>query len=136
MGKIQFSYYLDAISKYAGYIAAVLVVILSLLVSYDAGMRYLFSAGSIALQEVEWHLFDMIFLLGLSYALKHDKHVRVDIFFEKYSPDTKHMVQILSMLFLLIPFSLLFLNDALDMTFQSFLQHEVSLIPVDWEIAG
>ena len=129
MGKIQFSYYLDAISKYAGYIAAVLVVILSLLVSYDAGMRYLFSAGSIALQEVEWHLFDVIFLLGLSYALKHDKHVRVDIFFEKYSLDTKHIVQILSMLFLLIPFSLLFLNDALDMTFQSFLQHEVSPDP-------
>jgi len=129
MEKIQFSYYLDAISKYAGYIAAILVVTLSLLVAYDAGMRYLFSAGSIALQELEWHLFDVIFLLGLSYALKHDKHVRVDIFFEKYSPDTKHIVQILSMLFLLIPFSLLFLNDALDMTFQSFLQHEVSPDP-------
>ena len=129
MQNIHFSYYLDKLSKFAGYLAAILVVLLSLLVSYDAGMRYLFSAGSIALQEVEWHLFDMIFLLGLSYALKHDKHVRVDIFFEKYSPDTKHIVQILSMLFLLIPFSLLFLNDALDMTFQSFLQHEVSPDP-------
>jgi len=129
MQNIHFSYYLDKLSKFAGYLAAILVVLLSLLVAYDAGMRYLFSAGSIALQEVEWHLFDMIFLLGLSYALKHDKHVRVDIFFEKYSPDTKHIVQILSMLFLLIPFSLLFLNDALDMTFQSFLQHEVSPDP-------
>ena len=49
---VQFSYYLDSISKYAGYIAAILVVILSLLVAYDAGMRYLFSAGSIALQEI------------------------------------------------------------------------------------
>ena len=129
MEKTQFSYYLDTVSKYSGGIAAVLVLLLSLLVAYDAGMRYLFSAGSIALQEVEWHLFDMIFLLGLSYALKHDKHVRVDIFFEKYSPDAKYIVQILSMLFLLIPFSLLFLNDALDMTFQSYLQHEVSPDP-------
>ncbi len=87
----SFSYYLDNISKYAGYIAAILVVILSLLVVYDAGMRYLFSAGSIALQEIEWHLFDVIFLLGLTYALKHDKHVRVDIFFERYSHDaTSH----------------------------------------------
>lgn len=129
MEKTQFSYYLDTVSKYTGGIAAFLVSLLSLLVAYDAGMRYLFSEGSIALQEVEWHLFDMIFLLGLSYALKHDKHVRVDIFFEKYSPDTKHIVQILSMLFLLIPFSLLFLNDALDMTFQSYLQHEVSPDP-------
>jgi len=129
MKQREISFYLDRISKYAGYIAAVLVVILSLLVAYDAGMRYLFSAGSIALQEIEWHLFDVIFLLGLSYALKHDKHVRVDIFFERYSPDARAIVQILSMLLLVIPFSLLFLNDALDMTYQSYLQHEVSSDP-------
>jgi tripartite ATP-independent transporter DctM subunit len=122
-------HYLDNISKYAGYLAAILVVILSLLVVYDAGMRYLFSAGSIALQEIEWYLFDMVFLLGLTYALKHDKHVRVDIFFERYSSDTRAIVQILSMLLLLMPFSLLFLNDAFDMTMQSYLQNEVSSDP-------
>ena len=129
MQQLHFSYYLDRLSKVAGYLAAILVVLLSLLVAYDAGMRYLFSEGSIALQEIEWHLFDVIFLLGLSYALKHDKHVRVDIFFERYSHDTKATVQILAMLFLVIPFSLIFLNDALDMTYQSFLQHEVSPDP-------
>jgi tripartite ATP-independent transporter DctM subunit len=129
MQNLHFSYYLDRISKYAGYLAAFLVVVLSLLVAYDAGMRYLFSEGSIALQEIEWHLFDVVFLLGLSYALKHDKHVRVDIFFERYSHDTKAIVQILAMLLLVIPFSLLFMNDALDMTWQSYLQHEVSPDP-------
>ncbi len=126
---MHFSYYLDRLSKFAGYLAAILVVILSLLVAYDAGMRYLFSSGSIALQEIEWHLFDVIFLLGLSYALKHDKHVRVDIFFERYSPDTKATVQILSMFLLVIPFSFIFLNDALDMTWQSYFQHEISSDP-------
>ncbi len=129
MHQIHFSYYLDRISKYAGFLAAFLVVVLSLLVAYDAGMRYLFSEGSIALQEIEWHLFDVVFLLGLSYALKHDKHVRVDIFFERYRPDMKAVVQIVAMLFLVIPFSLIFLNDALDMTWQSYLQHEVSPDP-------
>ena len=129
MQEREFSFYIDTLSKYAGALAAVLVLVLSLLVAYDAGMRYLFSEGSIALQEIEWHLFDTIFLLGLSYALKHDKHVRVDIFFERYSLDTKATVQILGMLFLVIPFSLIFLNDALDMTYQSFLQHEVSPDP-------
>ncbi len=129
MQEFQFSYYLDRISKYAGLLAAVLVVALSLLVAYDAGMRYLFSSGSIALQEMEWHLFDMVFLLGLSYALKHDKHVRVDIFYERYGQDTKAIVQIVSMLLLVIPFSLIFLNDAFDMTWQSYVQHEVSSDP-------
>ncbi|WP_373032213.1 TRAP transporter large permease subunit [Sulfurovum sp.] len=126
---VQFSYYLDHISKYAGIIAAFLVVVLSLLVAYDAVMRYLFSAGSIALQEVEWHLFDVIFLLGLTYALKHDKHVRVDIFFERYSKETKAIVQILSMLLLVIPFSLIFLSDSIDMFMQSYLQNEISSDP-------
>jgi TRAP-type mannitol/chloroaromatic compound transport system permease small subunit len=54
------------VAKYAGLLAAVLVVMLALLVTYDAMMRYLFSAGSIALQEVEWHFYDVIFLLGIS----------------------------------------------------------------------
>ncbi|EIF51965.1 TRAP transporter large permease subunit [Sulfurovum sp. AR] len=126
---LQSSFYLDRISKYAGSIAAFLVVLLSLLVAYDAVMRYLFSEGSIALQEVEWHLFDVIFLLGLTYALKHDKHVRVDIFFERYSKEGRGIVQILSMLLLVIPFSLVFLSDAIDMLMQSYLQHEISSDP-------
>ena len=125
----ELSYWLDQISKYAGIAAAILVVALSVLVAYDAMMRYLFSAGSIALQEMEWHLYDGVFLLGLSYALKHDKHVRVDIFFERYTPDTKAIIQILSMLFVVIPFALLMIVDSYDMALQSYLQHEVSADP-------
>jgi len=123
------SYYLDRVSKYSGLLSALLVIALSLLVVYDASMRYLFSEGSIALQELEWHLFDVIFLLGFSYALKHDKHVRVDIFFERYSHESKKIVHILSMLFLLMPFSFYFLLDSIDMTMQSYLQNEISSDP-------
>ena len=123
------SYTIDTITKKTGFLTAILALILALLIGYDAMMRYLFSAGSIALQEVEWHLFDIIFLLGLSYALKHDKHVRVDILFVNYSAQTKAMVQILSMLFLLIPFSLFFLHGAFDMMIQSYVQNEISSDP-------
>ena len=126
---LKFSSFLDQISKYAGMFSALLVVSLALLVSYDAGMRYLFSAGSIALQEIEWHLFDIVFLLGLSYALQQDKHVKVDIFFERYSTQTQAIVHIFSMLFLVLPFSFVFLFDAFDMTMQSYMQHEVSSDP-------
>ena len=123
------SYLIDTLTKKIGFLTAILALLLSLLIGYDAMMRYFFSAGSIALQEVEWHLFDIVFLLGLSYALKHDKHVRVDILFSSYSKDTKAIVQIFSMLFLLIPFSLYFLNGAYEMTMQSFLQDEISSDP-------
>ncbi|HHH50784.1 MAG TPA: TRAP transporter small permease subunit, partial [Campylobacterales bacterium] len=123
------SYFIDTITKKIGYLTAILAIFLALLVGYDALMRYLFSAGSIALQEIEWHIFDIVFLLGLSYALKHDKHVRVDIFFVNYSKQTKAIVEILSMLFLLIPFSLFFLQGSFDMALQSFVQNEISSDP-------
>ena len=125
---MHFSYMIDRISKYAGLLAAVLVVVLSLLVAYDAVMRYLFSEGSIALQELEWHLYDAVFLLGLSYALKHDKHVRVDIFFERYSHDARAILQVVSM-GIVMAFSLLMIADSYDMVVQSYLQHEVSPDP-------
>jgi tripartite ATP-independent transporter DctM subunit len=123
------SYTIDTLTKKTGFITAILALILALIVGYDATMRYLFSGGSIALQEIEWHIFDIIFLFGLSYALKHDKHVRVDIFFANYSTETKAVVQILSMLILVLPFSLFFLSGSLDMVTQSYLQNEISSDP-------
>ncbi len=123
---MNLSYAIDRLSKLTGGIAAILVVVLSLLVAYDAIMRYLFSGGSLVLQEVEWHLFDALFLLGLSYALKHDKHVRVDLFFEHYSHDMKALIQMIAMALLLLPFLGLFGYDTYEMVYQSYLQHEVT----------
>lgn len=123
------THYIDTLTKNIGYLMGILAIALAFLVGYDAIARYLFSAGSVALQELEWHLFDIVFLFGLSYALKHDKHVRVDIFFASYSTDTKALVQIFGMLFLLIPFALHFLHGAYEMTLQSYVQDEVSSDP-------
>ena len=127
MNKISFG--IDSLSKYFGFLAAFFALAMSLLVAYDALMRYAFSEGSIALQEFEWHMFDILFLFGLSYALKHDKHVRVDIFYEKYSKDTQALIRILSMAFLVIPFALLMIVYGYDMTLQSYLQHDTSPNP-------
>jgi tripartite ATP-independent transporter DctM subunit len=123
------NYKLEKVTLYAGYLSSIVVLLLSLLVLYDASMRYLFSQGSVALQELEWYLFDVIFLLGLGFALRHNSHVRVDIFFERYSTNTQAIVQIFSMLLLVIPFSLFFLYGAWEMMVQSYLQQEVSPSP-------
>jgi len=110
-------------------LAAYLVIALSLLVVYDAMNRYLFHGGSVALQELEWHIFDILFLLGLSYTLQKDAHVRVDIFYARFSPKTKAFIDILSQLFLVIPFSLLVLYVSWDFVLQSYAQHEISSDP-------
>ena len=110
-------------------LAAFLLVILSFLVVYDSVNRYFFGGGSIAFQELEWHLFDIIFLLGLSYTLKSDKHVRVDIFYGNFSQKTKAMVDIASQLFLILPFTLLIIYVSFGYIELSYTQNEISPDP-------
>jgi len=66
-------------------------------------MRYLFQTGSIALQESLLYLHSLIFLLGAAYTLKHEGHVRVDIFYRSMSTKGKAWVDLLGALFLLVP---------------------------------
>lgn len=91
-----------------------LVLLLVLLVSYDVSMRYLFSSGSIALQELEWHLFAFIFLLGAAYTFKHDDHVRLDLFYQsRFMSDYRRAwVNMLGGIFMLLPFCILIIYSA------------------------
>ena len=59
-------------------------------------LRYLFSVGSVWSQELEWHLLVPLVLFGMSYALRHGEHVRVDIFYGRFSPKNKARVDLLS----------------------------------------
>ena len=120
---------IDKIIKYLSYFTAFILVVLVLLVVYDATARYLFSTGSIALQELEWHLFDIIVLFGISYTLKENAHVRVDIFYASFSEKTKALINIISSLFFILPFSILIIYIGLDFVSQSFIQNECSSNP-------
>lgn len=120
---------IDAITEYISRFTALILVLLSLLIVYDALSRYLFHAGSIALQELEWHLFDFVILFGISYALKEGAHVRVDIFYSQFKPRTKALVDLFSQLFLILPFSFLIIYMGYDFVLQSFIQNEGSSDP-------
>ena len=97
---------IDAFTEYTGKCISVLVVMLVLLVGYDVFMRYLFSSGSIAIQELEWHIFSIIFLLGSAYTLKHDEHVRLDILYNSklISEKMRLWFDIVGILLILLPF--------------------------------
>jgi TRAP-type mannitol/chloroaromatic compound transport system permease small subunit len=72
-------------------------------------LRYLFNLGWIAMQESVTYLHAMIFMLGAAYTLKHDGHVRVDIFYQKASARGRAWVDLLGTLLLLLPFCLFLL---------------------------
>ena len=122
---------IDLISESIGKITAWLVLIMVLLISYDVAMRYLFQSGSVALQELEWHLFSLIFLLGAAYTLKHDDHVRVDLIYrsKRFSDRYRAWINILGSLFLLIPFCLLIVINSWPFVFNALTLNETSPDP-------
>ncbi len=120
---------LDNIIKQLSFFTAFVLAILVLLVVYDATARYLFSGGSIALQELEWHLFDVVILFGIAYTLRENAHVRVDIFYELYPPKMKVLINLIASLFFILPFSLLIVYIGIEFTLMSFSQMEGSSNP-------
>jgi len=122
---------INKISEGVGRLSAWLVVVMVALVCYDVAMRYLFQAGSIALQELEWHLFALIFLLGGAYTLKHDEHVRVDVFYQArwMSDKRRALADIFGCLFMLFPFCVLMIYSSIPFVMQSYGWGETSPDP-------
>ena len=94
-------------------------------------MRYLFNSGSIAIQELEWHLFSIILLLGSAYTLKHDEHVRLDIFYSSKLINDKVRIwfDVLGTLLILLPFCLLIIISAWPFVTQAYIHNEISPDP-------
>ena len=120
---------MDKSIKYVSYFTAFILTLLVLLVVYDASARYLFSEGSTALQELEWHFFDVVILLSIAYTLKHDSHVRVDIFYDNFSSKMQTLINILSIVFFILPFSFLIIYIGFGFVEMSFIQNEASSNP-------
>lgn len=120
---------IDDITKYIAYLTAFVLALLVLLVIFDATSRYLFSEGSTALQELEWHFFDVVILMSIAYTLRNNAHVRVDIFYDRFSPKTKALVNIISFVFFVLPLSGLIIYIGVGFVDMSYVQHEASSNP-------
>ena len=94
-------------SNLLGVVSTVLFIGLLFNVFYDVLMRYVFNDVSIGMQELEWHLYAAIFLLGIPYGLQHGGHVRVDLIYENLPLKGKAWIDLLGCVFLLMPFTLL-----------------------------
>lgn len=92
----------------------------------DVVLRYAFNNSSIALQEMEWHLFSALFLLGISYTLQHDAHVRVDIFYANLLPKKQALINIIGFVIFILPISLLIVYYGLDFAYGAYTINEQS----------
>lgn len=120
---------IDQISEHIGKWVSWLSGALVLIISLDTLFRYWFNITSAATIELEWHLFSVLFLLGAAYTLQRDGHVRVDVFYERFSERTKAWVNLLGTVFFLFPFCGVAIYKSLPFVWDALLQGEMSSQP-------
>ncbi|MCB0683864.1 MAG: TRAP transporter small permease subunit [Saprospiraceae bacterium] len=101
--------FIGRLNEWVGRAVSWLTLALVLLVCYDVANRYLFQETKAWFMELEWHLFALIFLLGAGYAFRHDRHVRVDLFYARMPPKDQALVNLVGAVVFLIPWCLLIL---------------------------
>lgn len=85
----------------------------------DVVMRYLFNTSFVFTQELEWHLFAFVFLMGAGYTLYVEGHVRVEVFYGKASKKTKAWINFIGVLTLLIPSCFMFIKSGVPFVLSS-----------------
>ena len=103
---------IDLINEWIGRLTYWLVLLMVAIGAWNVLGRYVgriigTNLTSNALIEIQWYLFDIVFLLGAAYALKHNEHVRVDIFYKDWSPRRQALANFWGNILFLIPFSCL-----------------------------
>jgi TRAP-type mannitol/chloroaromatic compound transport system permease small subunit len=109
---------IDSFIDAVGRITAWSSFALALVMGGNVLLRYGFNTGSVWSQELEWHLMSPICLFGMSYALRHGEHVRVDVVFASFSERNKLLVEFISAL-LLMAFSLIVIKLSWPYVMQS-----------------
>ena len=100
-----------------------LVVMLTILIQVT--LRYGFHAGEAWVDELIWHLY-AFFMFGLSYAITSDAHIRVDIMHMKFSRRSQRIIEVLGILFLIMPFTIIIFNHSVDWVHHSYVSNEFS----------
>lgn len=110
------------------WISGIWVVLLAVIV-VNVLLRYVFSEGRIELEELQWHLYSIGFLLGLGVAYQADAHIRVDVLHERMQPQTQAWIELYGILLFLLPFIALVLIYSVPFVLSSYELGEVSPSP-------
>lgn len=99
----KLSFWIDTVNERIGRLVAWVTAGLVLVVFVDVVMRYLFNTSFVFTQELEWHIFGFIFLIGAGYTLLHDGHVRVDIIYQRLGMLGQAWTNLIGVIFFALP---------------------------------
>ncbi|MGH1395958.1 MAG: TRAP transporter small permease subunit [Trichormus sp.] len=131
---LKISRIIDAFTERIGRYSSWLVLVMVILGVWNVVGRYLGritgnNLTSNAYIETQWYIFDLIFFLGAAYTLKHDEHVRVDVFYSNWPPRRKALADFLGTVFFLIPFCIMVIFVSWDSIVASWQIQEASPDP-------
>ena len=100
---LRLSRLIDWINERVGRAVMWLVLVAVVISAGNALVRKLFNTSSNALLEIQWYLFATIFMLAAGYTFLRNEHVRIDILTSRLSPRGQNVVDIVGILFFLLP---------------------------------
>ncbi|BAE51386.1 TRAP transporter small permease subunit [Paramagnetospirillum magneticum] len=117
---------IDRINEWVGRSVYWLILLMVIVSSGNATIRYIFSNSSNAWLEVQWYLFAAVFLLCAGYTLLKNEHIRIDVIAGRLPRRTQIWIDILGTLVFLFPMALLILTLSWPMFMKSFTMMEMS----------
>ena len=122
----QIQSWIDRFSDATGKLTAWLTLLMVITTVVIVIMRYVFDAGLIWLQESVIWMHATVFMVGAGYTLLHEEHVRVDIFYRNMSARRKAWINLLGVLFFLLPLCAFLALKAWDFATTSWVMREAS----------
>ena len=117
---------LEALSRLVGRIVAWGILLMTLLMFGVVILRYFLESGSIALQESVIYFHSLVFMLGLAWTLADDQHVRVDIFYRRWSARTRAWIDLGGSILFLLPICVVLLVTSIPYVADSWSVGETS----------
>ncbi len=117
--------FISQLSHGISWVYALLIIVIIAQVVLRKG----FSSGLIVLEELQWHLYAVGVMFGMAYAQVTNAHVRVDLLHSKFKQSTKHVIEIIGIAFLLLPFLGIIFFHSLDFVEDSWRTNEHSAAP-------
>ena len=110
---------IDRLNEWVGRGVSWVTLGLVLVVFVDVCMRYILNTSFVFTQELEWHLFAFIFLIGAGYTLLHDGHVRVDIIYQRLGPKGRAWINLVGVVLFLFPGCIMIIMTSLKFVHNS-----------------
>ena len=117
---------IDKLNEKLAVIADWLVLLSCLISAGNAFSRYAFSISSNAWLEIQWYMFGALVLLGASYTLRRNEHVRVDIVYSNLSTRRQICVDIFGGILFLLPATIILAYLSWPVFYNSWVQGEIS----------